>query len=71
MFCNCKKKIEDLNSKLNKLDEYQQDFIKNALNIMTEIENKSKAKYVWELRQEEVEDIAEGRKLKKIRKILE
>ena len=39
--------------------------------LIIKFSEESKKKYAWELREEEISDIVDGKKFKKIRKILE
>ncbi len=52
------------------MQDKQHDFMKNMLEIVTKIQSSSKKYFAWELRQEEIDCIEEGKKVKKIRKIL-
>ena len=64
-------KYKQLENKIKELENGQVEFMKHIIGVLETIINSSKQKYVWELREEEVSDIIEGKKLKKIRKILE
>lgn len=64
------KKIAELEKEIKKMQDKQHDFMKNMLEIVTKIQSSSKKYFAWELRQEEIDCIEEGKKVKKIRKIL-
>lgn len=64
------KRINDIEKKIIKLEERQVDFIKHIDTILNKLISESKGKYVWELRQQEIEMIEDGKNMKIIRKIL-
>jgi 3',5'-cyclic AMP phosphodiesterase CpdA len=63
-------KIKKLEKEINDLRNQNIEFIKHANQILHDVLSQSKQKYMWELRQEEVDLIDDGHKYRKIRKIL-
>jgi len=52
------------------MEDRQYDFLKHAHTVLNDIASKGKAHMAWELRQEEIEMMEDGKKVKKIREFL-
>ena len=65
------KKIEELQKMINNVQDKQDWLFNHFTKRIDAIQDDSKKKFAWELRQEEISDIIDGKKFKKIRKILE
>ena len=63
---NNSKKIKELEDKILNIEERQETFIRHIGLIVENLTQQSKAKYVWELRKEEVDLIEDGKKFRKI-----
>jgi len=68
MFNN--KKIKELEKEIRSISDKQNEFLKFAHTIISDMQNQSKRAYMYELQQEDVELIEDGKKFRKIRKIL-
>ena len=69
MFAN-KKDISKLEEKLELEIEFLQRQILALNERITKSDGYLRAKYVWELREEDVELIVDGKKLRKLRKLI-
>lgn len=65
------KKIKELEKKLTEMEERQITFIQYQTEVMKKLTNESKAKFMYDIRREDVELMEDGRKLRKIRTIIE
>ncbi len=63
-------RIKRLEDEISRIKEEQFAFIKHFTKIIETINSQNRNKYMWELRQEELEMIEGGKKFNKIRKIL-
>lgn len=70
MFCNCKQKIEELILKIESLEKANIEFLSYSKVVLNRVMESDKKKFMYQLQQQDVEMIEEGKKLVKIRKIL-
>ena len=70
MFCNHKHKIGELEQKIDKLEREQMDFLIHAQNVLNTVLDNDKRKFMYEIMEQDVELIEEGKKMKAIRKII-
>jgi hypothetical protein len=70
MFCNHKKDIEDLRQKVEALDNNFFSLYQTVITAIHDLRHDSKQKFMYELREEDIELIEDGRKYRKIRKII-
>jgi hypothetical protein len=70
MFCKCKEDMQSLRDQMQKLETRQMDFLIKAHEIMKTITDNDKKKFMYELHQEDIELIEEGKKVRAIRKIV-
>jgi predicted oxidoreductase (fatty acid repression mutant protein) len=66
-----RKKIEELQNIIKEMECRQNIIFDSLSRRIDRLQDESKQKYMWEIRQEEISDIIDGKKIKKIRKILE
>lgn len=59
-----------MESRIRKIEKQQYDFIVDASRIMHDVFSQGKQKFMYELRQEDIELIEEGKKIRAIRKII-
>jgi len=72
MFNNkLEKRIKEMEERLCKMEERNMNFLVKANEIMGRITDNDKKKFMYDLRQEDIELIEEGKKVKAIRKIVE
>jgi len=64
------KKIKELEDKIEKIYEDQRSFIEYATRILQSVEKNDKARFMYEIKQEDVELIKDGEKYRAIRKII-
>ena len=71
MFFNItNKKIEELEKEIVKIKEQQVEFLIRAHEILKSVLDNDKRKFMYEIRQEDVELINDGKKFRAIRKII-
>ncbi len=70
MFCNCKQKIEELILKIESLEKANIEFLSYSKVVLNRVMESDKKKFMYQLQQQDVEMIEEGKKVVKIRKIL-
>ena len=71
MFFNItNKKIEELEKDIVKIKEQQVEFLIRAHEILKSVLDNDKRKFMYEIRQEDVELINDGKKFRAIRKII-
>ena len=62
---------KELEERFKKLEESQMEFLLKAHEIMKSVLDNDKKKFMYEIRQEDVELIEDGKKYRTIRKIIE
>jgi len=70
MFNSNKKKIKELEEKIDKIYDEQREFLIKAHEIIKSVLDNDKRKFMYEIRQEDVELIEDGKKFRAIRKII-
>lgn len=70
MFCNCKQKIEELILKIESLERANIEFLSYSKVVLNRVKDSDKKKFMYQLQQQDIEMIEEGKKVVKIRKIL-
>lgn len=70
MFCNCKQKIEELILKIESLEKANIEFLSYSKVVLSRVMESDKKKFMYQLQQQDIEMIEEGKKVTKIRKIL-
>lgn len=70
MFYNNKKRIKELEDKISGMEIRQMEFLLKAHEIMKSVLDNDKRKFMYEIRQEDVELIEDGKKYRAIRKII-
>lgn len=65
-----RKEIEEIKRRLNALENRQYSFMKHASKVLRNLTEVSKKHVMYELREEDVELIKDGKKYRKIRKII-
>jgi len=73
MFQNKKleQEVKELKEQITRLERSQADFLMQAHKIMQSVFNNDKRKFMYEVRQEEVELQKDGEKYRAIRKIID
>ena len=71
MFNNNKTEIKELREEIAKIRKEQVEFLIKAHEIMKTVLDNDKRKFMYEIRQEDVELCEDGRKYRAIRKIIE
>jgi hypothetical protein len=71
MFCKCKQELNELRKEMGRMESRQTDFLIKAHEIMKTVTENDKKRFVYDLYEEDVELIKEGKKLQAIRKIIE
>jgi len=66
-----KEEIKEIREEMNKMKKEQMDFLTRAQEIMKSVLDNDKKKFMYEIRQEDVELIQDGKKYRRIRKIIE
>lgn len=67
---NNEKRINELKDEINKIRKEQMEFLIKAHEIMKSVLDNDKKKFMYEIRQEDVELIEDGKKYRAIRKII-
>ena len=70
MFNRENKKIKELEDRILKNEKAQMEFLIKAHEIMKSVLDNDKRKFMYEIRQEDVELIEDGKKYRAIRKII-
>jgi len=70
MFNSNKKKIKELEEKIDKIYDEQREFLIKAHEIIKSVLDNDKRKFMYEIRQEDVELMEDGKKFRAIRKII-
>ena len=71
MFNNHKKEIKELRDEIDKIGKEQMEFLIHASRIMNDVIDAGKKKFMYEIRNEDVELIEDGKKFRAIRKIID
>jgi len=66
-----KEEIKELREELNKMKKEQMNFLIHAHEVMKSVLDNDKRKFMYEIRQEDVELTEDGKKYRAIRKIIE
>jgi len=66
-----KTELKELKGEIALIKKEQMEFIIRANEIMKSVLDASKAKYMYEIRQEDIELVEDGKKYRAIRKIIE
>ncbi|MEK6884770.1 MAG: hypothetical protein AABY22_34380 [Nanoarchaeota archaeon] len=64
------KKVKELENKILKMEEAQMSFLLKAHEVMKSVLDNDKRKFMYEIRQEDIELIKDGEKYRAIRKII-
>lgn len=64
------KRIAELENKVSKFSHERAEFMEKVTSIMQSVLDNDKRKFMYELKQEDVELIEDGNKYRKIRKII-
>jgi hypothetical protein len=70
MFNNNKQEIKELKEEIAKIRKEQMEFLIKAHEIIKGVLDNDKRKFMYEIRQEDVEMIEDGKKYRAIRKII-
>jgi len=70
MFNNNKETIKELREEIAKIRKEQMDFLIHAEKVLQSVLDNDKRKFMYEIRQEDVELIKDGHKYRAIRKII-
>jgi hypothetical protein len=70
MFNKNEKEIKELKEKVDKLEERQMDWLIHAEKVLQSVLDNDKRKFMYEIRQEDVEMMKDGEKYRAIRKII-
>lgn len=70
MFTNHSKKVKELKAEISKIRQEQIDFIIRCNDIMKSVLDNDKRKFMYEVRQEDIDLIEDGKKYRAIRKII-
>ncbi len=70
MFNNKSQEIKELRTEIKKLYDDQRSFIEYSTRILETIQKNDKGRFMYELRQEDIELIEDGKTLRRVRKIL-
>lgn len=65
------KKQKELEEKIKELEKSQMEFLTKAYGIIKTILDNDKKKFMYEIREEDIELIRDGKKFRAIRKIIE
>lgn len=68
--CRCRDELKEIRSQIDRVEQRQMDFLVKAHDILKTVMDNDKKKMMYELMEEDIELIEEGRKIKGIRKIL-
>ena len=64
-------KYLELKQEIEKIKTQQYEFLEFAHKVISDIQDQSKKKFMYEIQQEDIELIEDGKKLRKIRKIID
>ena len=73
MFCNTKaleRRVAELEAKIVKMDNEKAAFIERIASIMQSVLDNDKRKFMYEVQQQDVELMEDGKKYRRIRKII-
>lgn len=68
--CNCNEEIKELKERIRDIEQSQADFLMSASKTLTTVLDNDKRKFAYELQQQDMVLIEEGKKVQKIRKII-
>ncbi len=68
---NHKSEIQNLNKRIDVLEKRNMDFLIHAQEVLKTVLDNDKRKFMYEMRQKDVELIEEGKKIMAIRKIIQ
>ena len=69
MFNNLKR-IREVEQRVEKIYAEQRQFLDYAIRVLQSVEKNDKARFMYELRQEDIELIEDGKKMRHIRKLI-